>query len=470
MSLPLERPSQEDIDLARFQDNYTRIRFVEVYDICLNLVIINKNENNNRENQNKETYIIYGRNDLPPNSTVERIPWTIDRPIELKEHFDASGYQIWVDDQKQGPRINPVTRKFQQIYNEVPQYSVVLGDDLLSAYEEQSALLDPPRQTAPTQAPAVAPDGYTKYTKGFKTLYGGKYYPLNKQLHTAIVALNKSNFFKKQFISYVSRMVGSIPGQLVDTSSILNSSKSYRQYLVNALNTSATFNNNENRENGLFYLPPPYRNGTFVTYPHIWTNISENNEVIENDSSDYKCGRYLIDRPTPPPKGTHYEWNKENRLDKRIPFLSTPKVGIGRGRIPPGWGFGFNRKYMCYYYYNIGSPDPSTWNQPQLVYDQPIEAIEAIIQDNPRTEDVVVEAVVIPIPIESIDLHLPEVSPEIPVPVATPIGDPNGGKKSRRKNLIRKKSARKKSTRKKSARNKSTRKKNGSTRSKRRRM
>ena len=30
MSLPLERPSQEDIDLARFQDNYTRKRFVEV--------------------------------------------------------------------------------------------------------------------------------------------------------------------------------------------------------------------------------------------------------------------------------------------------------------------------------------------------------------------------------------------------------------------------------------------------------
>ena len=124
---------------------------------------------------------------------------------------------------------------------------------------------------------------------------------------------------------------------------------------------------------------------------------------------------------------------------------------------------------MCYSYYNIGSPDPITWNQPQLVYDQPIEAIEAIIQDNPRTEDVVVEAIVIPIPIESIDLHLPEVSPEIPVPVATPIGDPNGGKKSRRKNLIRKKSARKKSTRKKSARNKSTRNKVGA-RSKRRRM
>ena len=48
MSLPLERPSQEDIDLARFQDNYTRIRFVEVYDICLNLLIIDKNENNTR--------------------------------------------------------------------------------------------------------------------------------------------------------------------------------------------------------------------------------------------------------------------------------------------------------------------------------------------------------------------------------------------------------------------------------------
>lgn len=171
MSIPLGRSSPEDIDLMRFQDNFNRIRFVEVYDICLNLVIINKNENNTRENQNKETYIIYGRNDLPPNSSVERIPWTIDRPIKLIEHFDASGYQIWVDRQLQGPRINPVTQKFQQIYNEIPQYSVVLGDDLLSAYNEQSELLYPSTtQTAPTQAPAVAPDGYTKYTKGFTPL------------------------------------------------------------------------------------------------------------------------------------------------------------------------------------------------------------------------------------------------------------------------------------------------------------
>ena len=403
----------------------------EIYDTNGNLVYITKNNPETEDftgadgkpvyktivneitGSRQHTYLVY---DYKPQNCIIRniITTTNNKPFGLEERFDNNNLQYW-EDQKDS-RFNRSNRTIQLAYSEVPKNAVVLGDSI--KYDELNEIRK----------------NYSKI------LYGGKYYPVNKQLHKAIVVLNKSQFYKKQFVSYISSAMGWMPKQIINTIDIpeLSISRYWRQYLVDVLNKAATFNNNENRREGLFFLPPVGEK--FVTFPHIWLNISESNDVIPTDEIAYNIGRFVIagkyyeaNGSPPPSVGSLTEWRKENLLDKRIPFLSTPKIGIGRGRLPPGWSVRFNYDLRNEYTFE----GRTTLDQPQLIY---------------NNQNVVVEAENIPIEV-SATLNIP-IASGVVEPVALPVDQSTeiGGRKS-----LRRKSTHRKFTRRKSQRKKSTR-------------
>ena len=196
------------------------------------------------------------------------------------------------------------------------------------------------------------------------TLYGGTYSPANTQLHKAIMVLNGPISKIKQMISATLNVLSYVPENILAPAVLgvgslymqpnpepgsagaiqlaflahksnmqeymlrrrLN--KMFRQNLLDKLNDAARNNNLLNKNKGLPSIAPDLL-GNYVRPPHIWSNISENNEEYDFGIGVTPFGVVDSDRSFPVTNGVsgnmgkRSTWLAQNPLDMRIPFLAS---------------------------------------------------------------------------------------------------------------------------------------------------
>ena len=201
------------------------------------------------------------------------------------------------------------------------------------------------------------------------TLYGGTYSPANTQLHKAIMVLNGPISKIKQMISATLNVLSYVPENILAPAVLgvgslymqpnpepgstganqlaflaykanmrahnlkreLN--KVFRQNLLDKLNDAARNNNLLNKNKGLPSIAPDTL-GNYVRPPHIWSNISENNEEYDFGIGVTPLGVTLfgvVDSARSFPvtngvsgnMGERSTWLAQNPLDMRIPFLAS---------------------------------------------------------------------------------------------------------------------------------------------------